>query len=429
MHYFDDFETEAAVQFLADPQWEENLFELNKEQLFILADHLELDVSADIRKGQLIHQVLKAVHSAKGAVPKKSNYDVDSDEVSELRLQILREQTRLRELDLEKAKLESHEREKEREHELEVLRLRLECGEPSRVENKFNLIGALKLVPHFDESNVSEFFCAFEKVARKLEWPKDMWTTLVQCRFKGKAQRVYTNLKEDLSFDYDSVKAIVLKAYDLVPEAYRQKFRNLKKTSEITFVEFARRKEQYFDDWLKSKEVYEMDRLRELILVEEFKDCVSRELKTHLEELKLDSLQEVAIASDEYVLTHKQVNKSISGARDANGQWYSSGRSHQYVNRNNNSRSNKECSSKDVHNNNSSSDNCRAGSSNVDNGGGNFRNKVYDRSPRRGSGVNCFWCNKKGHIKSECFARKRYLESKIREPVTVVSAETEVPPQ
>ena len=116
MHYFEDFETEAAVHFLADPQWEEKVFDLRKEQLFILADHLELDVSADIKKGQLIHKVLKAAHSAKGAIPKKGKGDDDSDEISELRLQILREQTRLRELDLEEAKLQALEREKEREH-------------------------------------------------------------------------------------------------------------------------------------------------------------------------------------------------------------------------------------------------------------------------------------------------------------------------
>ncbi|XP_068213400.1 uncharacterized protein [Palaemon carinicauda] len=115
-----------------------------------------------------------------------------------------------------------------------------------------------------------------------------MWTTLVQCRLKGKSQRVYNTLNEGLSSDYDSVKAIVLKAYDLVPEAYRQKFGNFKKNPDMTFVEFARKKEQFMDDWLKSKEVDTFGKLQELILTEEFKRSVSRELKIHLEELKID---------------------------------------------------------------------------------------------------------------------------------------------
>ena len=97
-----------------------------------------------------------------------------------------------------------------------------------------------------------------------------MWTTLVQCRFVRKAQKVYVTLDEELSADYDTVKPIILRAYELVPEAYRQKFRDLKKLPTQTYVEFARVKEQAFGDWVKSKEVDDFKNLKELILVEEF---------------------------------------------------------------------------------------------------------------------------------------------------------------
>ena len=144
----------------------------------------------------------------------------------------------------------------------------------------------MKLMPVFDEKNVAEFFVAFEKIANKLVWTKPMWTTLLQCRLVGKAQKVYVTLKEELSSDYDSVKEIVLKAYKLVPEAYRQKFRNLKKFPNQTFVEFARMKEQFFNKWLRSKEIDDFSSLKELILMEKFEGCINRELKLHLEELK-----------------------------------------------------------------------------------------------------------------------------------------------
>ena len=98
-----------------------------------------------------------------------------------------------------------------------------------------------------------------------------------------------------------------MKSYKLVPEAYRQKFRVLKKQQGKTFVEFARLKEQLLNEWLMSKEVSKFDELRELILIEEFKSCCSRELKLHLEELKLGSLHECAISADEYVLSHKNL--------------------------------------------------------------------------------------------------------------------------
>ncbi|XP_068203707.1 uncharacterized protein [Palaemon carinicauda] len=74
----------------------------------------------------------------------------------------------------------------------------------------------------------------------------------------------------------------------------------------MTFVEFAKRKELFMDDWVKFKEVDTFGKLWELILTEEFKRSVSWELKIPLKELKIDSLQEVAIASDEYSLAHRQ---------------------------------------------------------------------------------------------------------------------------
>ena len=46
---------------------------------------------------------------------------------------------------------------------------------------------------------------------------------------------------------YEVVKAVVLKAYELVPEAYRQKFRSTTKRENQTYVEFAREKETLFN--------------------------------------------------------------------------------------------------------------------------------------------------------------------------------------
>lgn len=47
------------------------------------------------------------------------------------------------------------------------------------------------------------------------------------------------------SQDYDLVKNTMLQAYELVSEAYGQKFRNLRKASAKTYVEFARDKKIY----------------------------------------------------------------------------------------------------------------------------------------------------------------------------------------
>lgn len=86
---------------------------------------------------------------------------------------------------------------------------------------------------------MDSYFVAFERVAVKLQWPKDMWALLLQCNLTGKAQEVSAALPIEQSLSYDVMKAAVLRAYELVPVAYRQKFRAHAKTARQTHVEFA----------------------------------------------------------------------------------------------------------------------------------------------------------------------------------------------
>ena len=56
-----------------------------------------------------------------------------------------------------------------------------------------------------------------------------------------------------------------------------------------------------FDHWCTSKEI----KLRQLMLLEEFKTCLPAEIKTYLDEQKVDTLHQAAIRADDYSLTHK----------------------------------------------------------------------------------------------------------------------------
>jgi len=80
-----------------------------------------------------------------------------------------------------------------------------------------------------------------------------VWTLLLQSVLLGKTREAYSALSVDQSLDYDTVKSAVLKAYELVLEAYRQKFRNSKKGDAQTYVKFSHTKETLFDHWCTSK--------------------------------------------------------------------------------------------------------------------------------------------------------------------------------
>ena len=132
-----------------------------------------------------------------------------------------------------------------------------------------------------------------------------MGTIIAQCLL-GKAQEIYLSLSVKQSSNYDHVKEAILKAYELVPEAYRQKFRNYLKYDSKTHVEFAREKENLFNRWCHSKEVgKDFEKLKQMVLFEEFLD-----IRSHLDEQKVEELEKAAVMADDYALTHKMSSKS-----------------------------------------------------------------------------------------------------------------------
>ena len=97
-----------------------------------------------------------------------------------------------------------------------------------KIEYNFDVTNHIRLVPPFREKEVDKYFLHFEKIAENLNWPKEHWTLLLQSVLIGKACEIYTQLGVEQSHHYETVKELILKGYELVPEAYRQKFRNCK---------------------------------------------------------------------------------------------------------------------------------------------------------------------------------------------------------
>ncbi|KAJ8018414.1 hypothetical protein HOLleu_43612 [Holothuria leucospilota] len=307
-------------KFVASPLVEE-LDSLKKSEIVKVAKHYGIEFQPLMRKDEIKRYVLEylveesilpsAVLETVITVPADNTF-----ELKRLEMEMNKEVTRLKEMEREererREEREERERreEKAREHEFRLKQLELGVikGSDPKIgldTGVFDVSKHVKFVPKFQEDNVEKFFNHFEKLGEQLKWPRDKWSILIQSNFTGKAQEVYSALSIEDSMDYDKVKKAILQAYELVPEAYRQKFRKYRKADTQTYVEFAYQKERHFDRWCASKKVSTFDTLRQLMLVEEFKRCVNDDIKTHLEENKADNLKEVANLADQYALTHK----------------------------------------------------------------------------------------------------------------------------
>lgn len=167
---------------------------------------------------------------------------------------------------LELSKLELQSEREERDFQLRKLELELHAQAvetPRRVSSvetlftapAFDVYKNIRLVPLFLEKEVEKYFQHFERVAESLKWPKEFWTLLLQCVLVGRAQKVYSVLTMEQSGDYEIVKTAILHAYELAPEAYRQKFRSHFRAENCSYLEFAREKENLFDRWCTSVKV------------------------------------------------------------------------------------------------------------------------------------------------------------------------------
>ena len=318
------------IQFFVD----EEIFDSSATSQ-ILVTQTDLQLRELEIKRQVEMEKIRLEHEERLRREKEEREDRIMLETLEQEDRLLREK-----IEHEKLRLEMEEREKEKQREierekLENEKLRLEAEERIEIEKEklqfelkmkelelegkskskplpldsgksFDVTKHIRLVPPFQEKEVDKYFLHFEKVAENLKWPREHWTLLLQSVVIGKAREIYTQLSLEQSSDYDKVKELILKAYELVPEAYRQKFRDCRKEPNQTHVEFARTKEQLFDRWCSSKKVgSDHEKLRQLVLVEEFKWCINSDVRAFLNEKEVENLDVAARLADDYSLTHK----------------------------------------------------------------------------------------------------------------------------
>ena len=100
-------------------------------------------------------------------------------------------------------------------HVREITRLQSESGQSIssvplsssfQSQPHFNIAQWFQTVPKFKEYAVEDFFVSFEKMADRLKWPREYWTTLLQHVLVGKGLEVYNQLGISDSANYDYVK-------------------------------------------------------------------------------------------------------------------------------------------------------------------------------------------------------------------------------
>ena len=297
----------AVETFVANPTLE-GLNYLRKTELIEAAKHIGVQVCVTSRKAVIREKVLQGLYAneilKEAAVLDAEPSVVYADSGSKCKdAKSVEAELRLKELELQGKKMDLEMK------NIEMKMKPLEFGTCTNKPQVFDVSRNVKLVPKFSEDKVDEFFHHFEKLASSLEWPQTAWPTLIQCSLVGKAQAVYASLSIQDCSEYKTLKGAILRAYELVPEAYRQRFRYSCKGEEQTFVEFAHEKEMHLDRWLVATGVESFDQLKGLTLLDELKRCITPEMRLYLEERRVENVTQAAILLDEYTLTHRGISQ------------------------------------------------------------------------------------------------------------------------
>lgn len=309
-------------RFVAEPS--KALFDtLTKDQLIQLAGHYDIDLpskkykedikktvkSALCEKGHIVEADYLSDEEGKNPQSPKTVGSLTFEEQKEL-LRLKMENVKLEhEMELDRLKLsEKNERARRQveQQKLEIEALRLELVKQGKsVSADQNIANSLRLCPHFNERDVDTFFIMFERVAESQTWDDSFRALMLQCTLTGRAQRAFTALSVEDSRNYETIKAAVLRAFELIPEAYRQRFRSMRKRSDQTNVEFARELRLQYQKWCVASNVKTFDNMMDLIVLEQFKNTLPERVATYVAEKEAKNEAEAAVLVDQYELTHK----------------------------------------------------------------------------------------------------------------------------
>lgn len=115
--------------------------------------------------------------------------------------------------------------------------------------------------------------------------------------------------------DYERVKEAVLKAYPLVPHAYRRRFRARRKFDTESLLEYAKEKRVTFIRWLRGIDVHSFGSLSELMVIGELLNHVRKDVAIFIAEREVEILEETAMLADHFYFARRVSvgNASVGG--------------------------------------------------------------------------------------------------------------------
>ncbi|GBO30621.1 hypothetical protein AVEN_164816-1 [Araneus ventricosus] len=217
------------------------LYKAKKTYLRAVAEELGIEVTEKMIKPQIIKAIMARKHFEEQLV---SNM-LEEEEVKSKEALEVEEKRRNEEIEnrrREQIEIEDKRRREQMEFELQKLRLENErCrSESDRVVTaEFSAkpkIDLHTILQKFDlrSNDISLYLILFERQAKRAEIQKKYWVSYLIGLLPSEMSQIISREDEEVTEDYEKIKALLLKRYKLTPERFRQLFVNHNKAPENT---------------------------------------------------------------------------------------------------------------------------------------------------------------------------------------------------
>uniref|UniRef100_A0A8C5LU82 CCHC-type domain-containing protein n=1 Tax=Leptobrachium leishanense TaxID=445787 RepID=A0A8C5LU82_9ANUR len=148
--------------------------------------------------------------------------------------------------------------------------------------------------------DVDGFLQDFERQCALQEVAVRDWVPILAGKLTGRAAEAYRAVADEDCMVYERVKEHLLAHYALTPEAYRVRFRALRRGTQDSYAEWGHRMQQALRSWIQGCQAIQPDQIVQLLLLEQFYNYSPPEVRDWVRDRRPLTLSEATRLADEY---------------------------------------------------------------------------------------------------------------------------------
>lgn len=150
------------------------------------------------------------------------------------------------------------------------------------------------------EMEIDTYLQDFERQCALEGLERENWAAILSSKLSGRAAEAYRAVPDSAIHDYERVRDILLARYAVTPEAYRRKFRGLRKGNRDSYAEWAFRMHRAALSWMQGCQAKTLEDAIQLLLLEQFFEHTPTETRNWVRDRKPGTVEEAARLADEY---------------------------------------------------------------------------------------------------------------------------------